>query len=126
MEAVGQQVQDSILVINKADRTTNPERTAAAGFTREILEKRLHRPIGDVFEVNAAERMAKRGPLGDWEKLLGSPNHLVDDSGANLVRGACDRGPQRLSEQLLAVISEDRDALQRPIEESERRIEAMK
>jgi len=31
-----------------------------------------------------------------------------------------------LSEQLLAIISEDRDALQRPIEESERRIELMK
>jgi hypothetical protein len=42
------------------------------------------------------------------------------------VRAACDRGLQRLSEQLLAVISEDRDALQRPIEESERRIEMMK
>jgi hypothetical protein len=51
---------------------------------------------------------------------------LVEDSGRNLVRAACDRGLQRLSEQLLAIISEDRDALQRPIEESERRIEIMK
>jgi hypothetical protein len=53
-------------------------------------------------------------------------HHLVDDSGRNLVRAACDRGLQRLSEQLLAMISEDRDALQRPIEESERRIKLMK
>jgi hypothetical protein len=51
---------------------------------------------------------------------------LVDDSGRNLVRAACDRGLQRLSEQLLVIIGEDRDALQRPIEESERRIEFMK
>ena len=126
VEAVGKQVQDLILVINKADRTTDPERAAAARFTREILEKRLHRPMGDVFEVSAAERMANRGALRDWEKLQASLNHLVDDSGANLVRAACDRGLERLSEQLLAVISEDRDALQRPIEESERRIEVMK
>jgi len=35
-------------------------------------------------------------------------------------------GIQRLSEQLLAIINEDRDALQRPIEESERRIVLMK
>ena len=51
---------------------------------------------------------------------------LVEDSGRNLVRAACERGLQRLSEQLLAILSEDRDALQRPIEESERRIGLMK
>ena len=126
VEAVGKQVQDLILVINKSDRTSDPERAAAAKFTRDILEKRLHRPMGEVFEVSAAERMENRGPLRDWEKLLASLQALVEDSGRNLVRAACDRGLQRLSEQLLAVISEDRDALQRPIEESERRIEMMK
>ena len=126
VEAVGKQVQDLILVINKADRTSDPERAAAAKFTRDILEKRLHRPMGEVFEVSAAERMENRGPLRDWEKLLASLHHLVEDSGRNLVRAACDRGLQRLSEQLLAIISEDRDALLRPIEESERRIELMK
>jgi GTPase Era involved in 16S rRNA processing len=70
VEAVGKQVQDLILVINKADRTTDPERTAAAKFTREILEKRLHRPMGDVFEVSATERIEARGPPRDWEELL--------------------------------------------------------
>ncbi len=71
VEAVGKQVQDLILVINKADRTSDPERAAAAKFTREILEKRLHRPMGEVFEVSAAERMENRGPLRDWEKAAG-------------------------------------------------------
>jgi predicted GTPase len=126
VEAVGKQVQDLILVINKADRTTDPERAAAAKFTRDILEKRLQRPMGEVFEVSAAERMENRGPLRDWTKLLASFHHLVEDSGRNLVRVAGDRGLERLSEQLLAIIEEDRDALQRPIEESERRIELMK
>jgi hypothetical protein len=126
VEAVGKQVQDLILVINKADRTSDPERAAAVKFTREILEKRLHRPMGEVFEVSAAERMENRGPLRDWEKLLASLHRLVEDSGTNLVRAACDRGLQRLSEQLLAIIDEDRDALLRPIEESERRIALMK
>jgi len=126
VESIGTQVRDLILVINKADRTSDPERAAAAKFTREILEKRLHRPMGEVFEVSAAERMEGRGPLRDWEKLLASLHCLVEDSGRNRVRAACDRGLQRLSEQLLAIISEDRDALLRPIEESERRIELMK
>ncbi len=126
VEAVGKQVQDLILVINKADRTTDAERAAAVKFTREILEKRLQRPMGEVFEVSAAERMENRGPLRDWERLLAALQRLVEDSGRDLVRAACDRGLQRLSEQLLAVINEDRDALERPIEESERRIELMK
>jgi hypothetical protein len=126
VESIGTQVQDLILVINKADRTSDPERAAAVKFTRDVLEKRLHRPMGEVFEVSAAERMENRGPLRDWERLLSSLHHLVEDSGRNLVRAACDRGLQRLSEQLLAIISEDRDALLRPIEESERRIELMK
>jgi hypothetical protein len=126
VESIGNQVQDLILVINKADRTSDPERAAASKFTREVLEHRLHRPMGEVFEVSAAERMENRGPLRDWERLLASLRRLVDDSGTNLVRAACDRGLQRLSEQLQAIIDEDRDALLRPIEESERRIELMK
>jgi GTP-binding protein EngB required for normal cell division len=126
VEAVGRQVHDLILVINKADRTSDPERAAAVRFTREVLEKRLHRPMGDVFEVSAAERIENRGPQRDWERLLKSLHRLVEDSGRNLVRAACDRGLQRLGEQLLAIISEDRDALQRPIEESERRIDLMR
>ncbi len=126
VEAVGKQVQNLILVINKADRTTDPERAAASKFTREILEHRLRRPMGEVYEVSAAERMENRGPLRDWEMLLASLQALVDDSGTNLVRAACDRGLQRLSEQLLAMIGEDRDALLRPIEASERRIGLMK
>jgi len=126
VEAVGKQVQDLILVINKADRTSDQERAAAARFTREILGSRLHRPMGEILEVSAAERMENRGPLRDWEKLLARLYDLVDDSGRNLVRAACDRGLQRLSEQLLAVVNEDRDALLRPIEESQRRIELMR
>ncbi len=125
-ESIGKQVKDLILVINKADRTSDPERAAAAKFTREILARRLHRPMGEVFEVSAADRMERRGPLRDWEKLLASLHRLVQDSGRTLVLAACDRGLQRLSEQLLVMISEDHDALLRPIEESERRIKLMK
>ena len=126
VEAVGKQVQDLILIINKADRTTDAERAAAVKFTREILEKRLQRPMGEVFEVSAAEHLENRGPMRNWERMVASLRHLVEDSGRHLVRAACERGLQRLSEQLLAIISEDRDALKRPIEESEQRIALMK
>ncbi|MFZ0761505.1 MAG: dynamin family protein [Candidatus Sulfotelmatobacter sp.] len=126
VEAVGKQVHDLILVLNKADRTTDAERDAAASFTRQLLEKRLRREIGPVFEISAQERADNRGPERDWNKLVGALQRLVEGSGRQLVRTACDRGLQRLSEQLLVIISEGRDALRRPIEESERRIALMK
>lgn len=126
VEAVGKQVQDLILVLNKADRTTDAERAAAANFTGQLLKKKLQREVGPIFEVSAQERAENRGPIRDWNKLKEELQHLVDGSGRQLVRAACDRGLQRLSEQLLAIISEGRDALRRPIEESERRITLMK
>ena len=126
VETVGKQVRDLIVVLNKADRTTDAERAAATAFTRQVLEKRLQRPIGPVFEISAVERVEGGGPLRDWGELVTGLQRLVNDSGAQLVRDAGHRGLQRLREQLLAAIREDRGAMQRPIEESERRIALMK
>jgi ribosome biogenesis GTPase A len=126
VEAVGRNVEDLILVINKADRTTDEERAAAADFTRQLLEKRLQRPAGPVFEVSAAERLENRGPDRDWGKLLAALGQLVEGSGRHLIRTACERGIERLSEQLLAIINAEREALEQPLEESERRIAALK
>jgi ribosome biogenesis GTPase A len=124
VEAVGQQVSELILVLNKADRTTDAERAAAVAFTRKLLEKRLHRASGPVFEVSALERLEGRGAERDWDKLLGTLQQLTRDSSYGIVRDACDRGIGRLSEQLLAIVEEEREALCRPISESERRVAA--
>ena len=126
VEAVGRQVENLILVLNKADRTTDAERAAAVAFTQRVLEKRLQRSVGSVFEVSAAERLENRGPERDWGRLLAALEHLVQGSGRQLIQAACERGVQRLSEQLLAIITEEREALERPIEESERRIALMR
>ena len=126
VEAVGRQVQNLILVLNKADRATEAEKAAAVVFTRQVLEKRLQRTVGPVLEVSAAERLENRRPERDWGKLLAALAHLVRASGRQLIQAACERGVERLSEQLLAIISEEREALERPLEESERRIAAMK
>jgi len=126
VEDVGRRVQNLILVLNKADRTTDEERAAAVTFTRQILEKRLHRAVGPVFEISAAERLENRGPERDWGRLRAALAQLVEGSGHELIQAASERGVERLSEQLLAILSEERDALARPLEESERRIAAMK
>ena len=79
-----------------------------------------------VFEVSAVEQLEKRGPERDWKKLVQALEQLVQDSGRELIQSAGERGIQRFSEELLAIVCEDREALLRPIEESEQRIARMK
>jgi GTP-binding protein EngB required for normal cell division len=126
VETVSRHVQDLIILLNKADRTTDSERSAAIVFARQQLEKRLQRPVEPFFQISAAEQLAHRGTGWDWEKLVAALNHLIEGSGRHLIQTACERGLQRTSEQLLAIISEEREALRRPIEESESRITALK
>src|ERR1700683_4770433 len=126
VEAVARHVQDLIIALNKADRTTDAERSAAMAFARRQLEKRLRRPVETLLEISAAEQLEHRGTGRDWEKLVASLNHLIEGSGRRLIQAACERGLERISEQILVIISEEREALQRPITESEDRIAAMK
>ncbi|HUL17185.1 MAG TPA: dynamin family protein [Terriglobales bacterium] len=125
VEQVGKQVRKLVVVLNKADRTSDAERRIAAPFTRNVLEKRLGRPIGPIFEISAYEHSQKNKARWDWNELVAVLRKLVDESGQTLVRAAGERGLRRLSEELLAVTLEEREALVRPIEESERRIAAM-
>jgi predicted GTPase len=126
VEVVARQVHELILVLNKADRTTDAERDAASAFTRQLLEKRLRRQVGPIFEISAQEHAENRGPERDWKKFIQALQSLVHDSGRQLVCAACERGLEGLIERVLAIISERRDALCRPIEESEQRIAVMK
>ncbi|MGA2217174.1 MAG: dynamin family protein [Terracidiphilus sp.] len=126
IESVTQHAEHLIVVLNKADKATDAEKAAAIAFTRHLLAKRLHRPSELVFEISAAERLENRGPERDWGKLVDSLQQLVHDSGRDLVQFAGNRAIQRLSGQLLAIVCEERDALLRPVEESEQRIATMK
>jgi len=126
VESVAKHVGHLIVVLNKADKATDAERDAAIAFTRGLLQKRLQRPSEFVFEVSATEQLEKRGPERDWGRLVDTLERLVRDSGRELIQAAGKRGIERFGEELLAIIYEDRNALLRPIEESEQRIAAMK
>jgi hypothetical protein len=119
---VGNHVHDLIIVMNKADRTSDEDRRIAKSFTSEILGKRLQRPVSRIYEVSAEERLENRGPQRDWELLIDALKKLERESGGSLARTAGERGFRRLSEELLTIVSEEREALRRPIDESERRI----
>lgn len=126
VEEVAKQVRQLVVVLNKADRTSEAERRVAVPFTRNVLEKRLGRPVGPIYEISAYARSQKRESERDWNALIAGLHALVEESGRTLVRSAGERGLRRLSEELLAVALEERDALTRPIEESERRISSMR
>ena len=122
VEEVGKQTRQFVVVLNKADRTSEAERQVAAPFTRHVLEKRVGRSVGPIYEISAFERLEKRREKWDWDALVARLEKLVYESGRTLVRAAGDRGLRRLCDELLAVTLEEREALLRPIEESEKRI----
>ncbi len=119
---IGKQVGNLIVVLNKADRTSDEERRIAKTFTSKTLEKQLGRSVGFIYEVSAEEQLRGTAAGRDWESFVEALDNLVRQSGRDLVRAAAERGFKRLSDELFTIIAEERDALVRPIEESERRI----
>lgn len=122
VESVGKQVKDLVVVLNKSDRTTEAERAAAAQFTRKVLKDRLGQDISEIYQVSATEVLNEGQPTRDWSSFLHKLNELVTCSGRALVRSAGQRGIKRIGETLLAIVAEEREALVRPIHETEERI----
>jgi hypothetical protein len=126
VEQAGKQIRDLVVVLNKADKASDAERHTARAFTHKVLEKRLGRAVGTIYDVSAEERLEGRGPERDWPALVEALQELARESGSSLVRKAGERGLRRLSEELFTIVSDEREALLRPIEESERRIQDLR
>jgi len=126
IEIVSKQIQHIVFVLNKADRVSEQEKIHAIAFARQVLEKRLQRPVPAIFEISALEKIQKRSEQRDWNLLVGALAQLRQHTGRQLVQQSGSRSVNRLSGQLLAVIIEERDALMRPIEESERRLSQLR
>ena len=126
VEAISKEVHDLVFVLNKADRADAAERTAAVEFSRRVLETRLKRSVSKIFEVSALDRLRQKGPDLDWGRLVRALEDLALNSRRSLVHQATDRGIRRAAKQLLAVLKEERDALERPLAESERRIVSLR
>jgi GTP-binding protein EngB required for normal cell division len=121
VETVSRQVSQLVFVLNKADRLNDTERGEASRFAERILSQRLGRPVGPLFQVSATERLAGT-PSRDWEPLQRRLEALARESGAELVSAALERGINRLVRQLLRDLEERRDALIRPLDESQHRL----
>ncbi len=120
---VARQVPELVFVLNKSDRLSQADREEASRFAQRILAERIGRPIPPLLEVSAAERLAGGGPERAWPALERALERLAHEAGADLLRASEQREVRRLADRLLAEIEEQRGALVRPVEESERRIE---
>ena len=120
IEDMSSHVAHLICVLNKADRLGPEERQVASQFARRVLANRLARPIGPLLEVSATEPGTR-----DWASLERVLRNLADKSGAHLVDAARKRGLHRLVTRFRHELEEHREALQRPLTESERRLAAL-
>jgi GTP-binding protein EngB required for normal cell division len=125
VEQVSRHVTNFIVVLNKADRVSDAERQQSKAFSARVLEARVGAQVGRILEVSALERLAGDAPTLEWELLVGELERIARESGGALVRGAEERGLRRLANRLLRLLEEERDALTRPVEQSERRIEML-
>ncbi|HVN30975.1 MAG TPA: dynamin family protein [Thermoanaerobaculaceae bacterium] len=126
VQAVSTQVRHVLFVLNKADRLTEQERVEGARFAVHVLSRRLGRASITIHEVSAAERIAASAPTRDWGALEQAVDALAHEAGADLVAVAESRGAERLARSLLRELAERREALIRPMEESERRLEILR
>jgi len=123
---IASQCAEVLFVLNKADRLTDTEREEADGFTCRVLTDRAGLDGLRLFDVSATEHLAGRGPARGWPELIDALGTLARRSGSDLARLAEERGLVLLSDRLRHHLDEQRGALLRPVEESERRVETLR
>ncbi|MFN8628653.1 MAG: dynamin family protein [Candidatus Binatia bacterium] len=126
LTAVSGHSRDLVLVLNKVDRVSVLDLREAKVFTERIVRERLRRDIGPLFELSAAEVSETGVASRDWDRFRARLAQLAHESASQLVDAAEARGQALLAGRLLRHIDEQRDALLRPISESEARIEHLR
>lgn len=126
VKEIAKQCSEVLFVLNKADKLTDGEREEADRFTRRVLKDRASLDGLRLFDVSATERLAGQGPPRGWPGLIDALVTLARQSGSDLVQAAEERGLAHLADRLFHHLDEQRGALVRPVEESERRVEALR
>lgn len=122
IEAVAANVDEILIVLNKIDRVSAAERQQASAFATKVLEARLKRPIGRIYEVSALGRLNNSTDADDWDNLIEDLSRLASKSGLAMTRSAAERGLRRFSASLQRSMDERVRALREPIANSEQRI----
>lgn len=122
IEAVAVNVDQVLIVLNKIDRVSSAERQQASAFATKVLEARLKKPVGLVYEVSALSKLNNFANADDWNTLTEDLGRLASKSGQAMTRSAAERGMRRFSASLQRSLDERVRALKEPIANSEQRI----
>lgn len=121
VKSLSREIGEIVFVFGKADRVSSAELEEAARFAREVLSEALGRPVPPLLEVSAEERLQGQATR-DWRRLERRLEELSASKREGLLRTAGQRGVRRLSARLAGFLDERIGALERPLEESERRL----
>jgi len=122
METVAANVDEVKVVLNKIDRVSPAEREQATAFAMRVLEGRLKRSVGRIYEVSALNRLKHAPGADDWDTLVNDLGRLAGKSGEAMTHAAAELGIRRTSSWLQRSVKERLCALQEPIANSEQRI----
>jgi len=122
VEAVAANVERIVIVLNKIDRVSPAERQQAAAFASKVLEARLKKPVGRIYEVSALSNLKQSSNGDDWNSLIEDLTRMASNSGQDMTRAAAERGLRRFSVSLRRSVEERIRALKQPIEDSQQRI----
>jgi predicted GTPase len=122
VEAVAANVDRILIILNKIDRVSPAERQQAAAFASKVLEARLKKPVGTIYEVSALSNLKGSSNGDDWNTLIEALTRMATSSGLDMTRAAAERGLRRFSASLRRSVEERIRALKEPIENSEQRI----
>ena len=119
---VAKQVPDVVVVLNKADRLHGTDMAEARRFTEQVLARELP-GSPRLYEVSATERL-EGSTTREWAPFEARLRELAGDAG-DVVTTAAERGITRIAERLRHDVHEQQAALERPLAESDRRIESL-
>jgi len=123
VEQLSRQRTTLLFALNKADRMAPSEVSEAREFTQRALVSRLSRKDLRIYEVSATERLLG-GPTRDWAQLEGELAYLAQSSARALVQKAQQRGVERFVTLLKHEVDVRLEALQKPLNEQDAKLEA--
>lgn len=122
MEAIAANVDEVMVVLNKIDRVSATEREQASAFATRMVEARLQRGVGRIYEVSALKRLQHAAVADDWDMLVNGLARLGEKSGEAMTHAAAERGTRRFALALRRSADERLRALQEPLASSEQRM----
>lgn len=125
IQSVAANVDEVLIVLNKVDRVSAADRKQASDFAAKVLDGCLKKPIGQIYEVSALNRLNNAADADDWNLLVEALQLLAGNAGNAMTRLAAERGMHRFSASLQRSINQRRRALTEPIAISKQRIAAL-